>query len=209
MSARGRNEQPAAFQGKQNIFSVLCLDSDSDSDSEKEQKQEPSVTVSKEVIEDTSCMLEEKAQEKASANTTEKAPPSPPFRVWSDTPSRFKNDHIFSSPFSRKKTHWSRPRFKEDSEGWTSIQVPGLASASASASAESDSSAAPVTDENPQTDFPSLLTRSSGGDLNASDDHQSALAWAEKVKRSLERAENGRYESKQFSDTSISFFRKA
>lgn len=193
MSARGRNEQPAAFQGKQNIFSVLCLDSDSDSEGEKEKEvslpvvEEVSVTVSKEVVEDTPV------------TQPQAAPPSPPFRVWSDTPSRFKNDHIFSSPFSRKKTHWSRPRFKEDSEGWTSIQVPASADAGEDAGAGEDKA---------PTDFPSLLTRSSGGDANASDDHQSALAWAEKVKRSLERAENGRYESKQFSETSISFFRK-
>ena len=199
MSAR---EQPTGFQGKRNIFSVLCLDSDSDSEVEEEKQEQKlilpavedhHVTVSKEVIEDTPV-----TQPQATA------PPSPPFRVWSDTPSRFKNDHIFSSPFSRKKTHWSRPRFKEDSEGWTSIQV----SASASASAPEEAGARADTQDKAPTDFPSLLTRSSGGEGNPSDDHQSALAWAEKVKRSLERAENGRYESKQFSETSISFFRK-
>ena len=106
---------------------------------------------------------------------------SPPFRVWADdSEKRFKNDtNIFSSTFSRKK--WSKPRFKEDGEGWVSIEAG-------------------------QQDFQSMLSRG---------DQETANLWAEKVRKSLERAEKVRVEFKKEKDNSsnigtrLSFFRNA
>jgi hypothetical protein len=112
--------------------------------------------------------------------------PSPPFRVWSldEAEKRFKNDtNIFSSPFARKK--WSKPRFKED---WVSIEV---------GKAEEET-------EVDTQEFPSMLSRG---------DQERAVLWAEKVKKSLERAEKVRVEFKRGKDTScdigtrLSFFR--
>jgi hypothetical protein len=106
---------------------------------------------------------------------------SPPFRVWADDgEKRFKNDtNIFSSPFSRKK--WSKPRFKEDGEGWVSIEAG-------------------------QQDLQSMVSRG---------DQETAILWAEKVKKSLERSEKVRVEFKRGKDNSsnigtrLSFFRNA
>ena len=122
--------------------------------------------------------------------------PSPPFRVWTvdDAEKRFKNDtNIFSSPFSRKKG-WSKPRFKEDGEGWVSIEV---------GQPEQETSQVESEVLVPQ-EFPSMLTRG---------DQETATIWAEKVKKSLERAENVRVEFKRGKDNSsnigtrLSFFR--
>lgn len=104
-----------------------------------------------------------------------------PFRVWADDgEKRFKNDtNIFSSPFSRRK--WSKPRFKEDGEGWVSIEAG-------------------------QQDLQSMVSRG---------DQETAILWAEKVKKSLERAEKVRVEFKRGKDNSsnigtrLSFFRNA
>lgn len=130
----------------------------------------------------------------------EQKPSSPPFRVWSldESEKRFKQDtNIFSSPFSRKKG-WSKPRFKEDSEGWVSIEVghPAEEAPSVEESLE-DFSLAPQ-------EFPSMLTRG---------DQETAAIWAEKVKKSLDRAEKIRVEFKRGKDNSsdigtrLSFFR--
>jgi len=135
---------------------------------------------------------------------------SPPFRVWSldDSEKRFKNDtNIFSSPFSRKKG-WSKPRFKEDGEGWVSIEVgkpesegcqpEGEGEAEPEAEAEAEANFSLV------QEFPSMLTRG---------DQEAATIWAEKVKKSLDRAEKIRVEFKRGKDNSsdigtrLSFFR--
>jgi hypothetical protein len=128
---------------------------------------------------------------------------SPPFRVWSvdDAEKRFKHDtNIFSSPFSRKKG-WSKPRFKEDGEGWVSIEVGKEDFSLTQESApEATQELAP---EAPQ-EFPSMLNRG---------DQEKAAIWAEKVKKSLERAEKIRVEFKRGKDNSpdmgtrLSFFR--
>jgi hypothetical protein len=124
---------------------------------------------------------------------------SPPFRVWTidDADIRFKNDtNIFSSPFSRKK-NWARPRFKEDDDGWVSIQV-GQPEVSELPPEEQQEA-----QEQPQT-FPSMLSRG---------DQEIALVWAEKVKKSLEKAEKVRTEFKRGKTpdigTKLSFFRKS
>jgi broad specificity phosphatase PhoE len=123
--------------------------------------------------------------------------PSPPFRVWSldDAEKRFKHDtNIFSSPFARKKA-WSKPRFKED---WVSIEV-GKEEVEVEVGAGAGAEAEEETHE-----FPSMLSRG---------DQERAVLWAEKVKKSLERAEKVRVEFKRGKDTSsdigtrLSFFR--
>ena len=175
---------------------------------------------------------------------------SPPFRVWKvdEDEKRFAvdNSSVFSSPFSRKKVSWSRPRFKnEDSDGWVSIQV-GLPSPKAvAAAAESDASFCEAAAENyddcpdyapptppsvveecesdtiptlslPPQEFPSLLGRgSSSSSLAATaEDQRSAMAWAEKIKNNLEKAEKARVdyrknkeETSRF-DSGLSFFRR-
>jgi hypothetical protein len=140
----------------------------------------------------------------------DKSPP-PRVRVWTidDADIRFKNDtNIFSSPFSRKK-NWTRPRFKEDDEGWVSIQV-----GQPDKSDEAEVTDMPEISEISYTSkeeipsqgqaFPSMLTRG---------DQEIALVWAEKVKKSLEKAEKVRSEFKRgkIADigTKLSFFRKA
>lgn len=167
--------------GIQNSFAALA----SDSDSEKEE-----VVALKSVPEPTPVV----------------APVSPQFRVWNtDDDPRFKRDNnIFSSPFSRKRGTL-RPRFKEDNEGWVSIQVgqpeesPPLESSGLEHAEEIPDISLP-----PQA-FPSMLNRG---------DQETALIWAEKVKKSLEKAERLRGDFKRGKDTvyntgaKLSFFRK-
>jgi len=161
-----------------NPFAALASDSD------EENQVEHAVDISEEVPRES-----EGCESKQS---------SPPFRVWSldDAEKRFKNDtNIFSSPFSRKKG-WSKPRFKEDGEGWVSIEVGKPEEVEVSPAIE-DFSLAPQ-------EFPSMLTRG---------DQETATIWAEKVKKSLERAEKIRVEFKRGKDNSadmgtrLSFFR--
>lgn len=132
------------------------------------------------------------------------APVSPQFRVWNtDDDTRFKRENnIFSSPFSRKRGAM-RPRFKEDNEGWVSIQV--------GQPEESPPLDSGLTEDIPDISlppqaFPSMLNRG---------DQETALIWAEKVKKSLERAERLRGEFKRGKDavyssgSKLSFFRKS
>ena len=106
----------------------------------------------------------------------DQTPESTHFRVWKNDATRFSSDtNIFSSPFSRK-------RKKED--GWTSIESGYSASASASASAQADAQEPAESQE-----FPSMLGRGDVAD---------ALAWAEKVKTSLDKARHRK----------MSFFRR-
>jgi len=103
----------------------------------------------------------------------DQTPESTHFRVWKNDATRFSSEtNIFSSPFSRK-------RKKED--GWTSIES-GSALASASAQAEAQ-------ETSESQEFPSMLGRGDVAD---------ALAWAEKVKTSLDKARHRK----------MSFFRR-
>lgn len=135
---------------------------------------------------------------------------SPPFRVWSvdDSEKRFKNDtNIFSSPFSRKKG-WAKPRFKEDVEGWVSIELGQHDTLDLNSQEPSPSpplvAEESVLEESVPQEFPSMFTRG---------DQETAAVWAEKVKKSLERAEKVRVEFKRSRDNSsnigtrLSFFR--
>ena len=176
-----RKPQQIVVQSR-NHFAALASDSDEEVEKKLKVKE-------KEVVE------KEKEKEEGSK------PSSPPFRVWSldDAEMRFKADtNVFSSPFSRKKG-WSKPRFKEDSEGWVSIEVGQPTPEDVPSTEESveDFSLTPQ-------EFPSMLTRG---------DQETAAFWAEKVKKSLDRAEKIRVEFKRGKDNSpdigtrLSFFR--
>lgn len=136
------------------------------------------------------------------------------FRVWKADDTRFKNEDttiIFKSPFSKKKNAWLKPRFKEEDE-WVSIEGPPESlSASSSASGEvSASASASAEKEMPLQKFPSLLTR--GVSEEKDKDRSTALAWAEKIKKSFDRADKTRFEFKKQPDPfveKLSFFRRA
>lgn len=199
-----------------NKISKLSVDSDSESDSDESCGSSSS----------GSCT--EQVEEKVVSSTQET---SPAFRVWKsdEGESRFttEKNNIFSSPFSRKKVVWSRPRFRsEDStcvgdatEGWVSIEkglppptdddlpdyAPPTPSASASAStAEEADDATRVEEAKPPQEFPSLLKRGSG----SVEDQQAALAWAEKIKKNLDNAEKMRSVNRKQKEGGLSFFKR-
>ena len=173
---------------RQNQFTVLA-DSDSDSDS---------VSAS-----DSNAIVQ---------NVT---PPEQHFRTWArdESEQRFTGDeikgNIFSSPFSKTKhshKQWSRPRFREDGDGWVSIR---WTQPQFEESADPPYDTAEVVSEEKQ--FPSLLTR---GDTTK-EDPLSAVAWAEKIKKNLEKAELARAaKAKEFPEfetdsfSRLSFFRR-
>jgi hypothetical protein len=142
-----------------------------------------------------------------------KEQPSPQFRVWkAEDDSRFSTmkNNIFSSPFSRKK-----PRRFTKEEEWTSIQVGTTPTYSPLTQPSESYTDVPQLNLTPNV-FPSLLSRGASAGISDSDvsEEQSALAWAEKVKVTLERAGQGRSEMKRAAsktDTSgnISFFRRS
>ena len=192
-----------------NKISKLSVDSDSESDS------------------DESCVsaASSAVEEKVASATPQQT--SPAFRVWKadEGESRFttEKNNIFSSPFSRKKVVWSRPRFRsEDStsacegdaagaEGWVSIEkgirstddddLPAYAPPTPPLAAEGDE--LPVVEKPPQ-EFPSLLKRGSG----SLEDQQNALAWAEKIKKNLDNAEKMRAVNKKQKEGGLSFFKR-
>jgi hypothetical protein len=175
-----RKPQPVAKSGNQ--FAALACDSDSEGDVK--------ITISQ--VDPPQLEAEAEAEEESDSKQ------SPPFRVWSldDSEKRFKNDtNIFSSPFSRKKG-WAKPRFKEDGEGWVSIEV--------GKPTDLDQVLPVMEDLSLVQEFPSMLTRG---------DQETATFWAEKVKKSLDRAEKIRVEFKRGKDNSpdmgtrLSFFR--
>jgi len=142
-----------------------------------------------------------------------KEEPSPQFRVWKGDDSRFSamKNNIFSSPFSRKK-----PRRFTREEEWTSIQVGTTPTYSPLTQPSESQSDIPQLNLTPSA-FPSLLTRGTSAGVNDVDvsEEQSALAWAEKVKLTLERAGQSRSEMKRSaskpepSANTISFFRRS
>jgi len=212
-----------------NKISKLSVDSDSDSDQSCVSSASASSAAS---VQENVCSLAASSSHAAPEET------SPPFRVWKadEGESRFttEKNNIFSSPFSRKKVAWSRPRFRSEDSTSSSLAVPS-ASASASAegwvsiekgirstedddlpeyapptpSASEDAEDAPISAKPPQ-EFPSLLKRGSG----SVEDQQNALAWAEKIKKNLDNAEKMRaVNKKQKEDSSrfhsgLSFFKR-
>jgi hypothetical protein len=179
-----------------NMFSVLA---DTDSEEEVPDSSDSDTVIS----------------EAPSVRQIEQPPspsPSPQFRVWKDD-SRFSTmkNNIFSSPFSRKKPR----RFTKDEE-WTSIQIgttPTYSPLTQPSESQTDVPQLNLT----SGAFPSMLSRGTSAGVNDVDvsEEQNALAWAEKVKQTLERAGQGRSEMKRAaakSDTSgntISFFRRS
>jgi hypothetical protein len=112
-------------------------------------------------------------------------PQEPAFRVWKNDVTRFSSDtnNIFSSPFSRKRNT------KKEEDGWTSIES---GPAMHSALGPLEQRPAPSTILDGSQEFPSMLQRGDVAD---------ALAWAEKVKNSLEKARTGQRRN-------LSFFRR-
>ena len=190
---KGRNPtgQIAEFSNNR-LTNFSCLASDSESDSEvleSELDSEVETEVESEVESETDSEVEEKPQNKAQEQNQ--------FRVWKSEESRFSTvKNIFSSPFSKKKR-----RVKE--EEWVSIlgeqgQGQGFQEQSQGQSQS----------QSQGQDFSSLLNR------NDISEEQNALAWAEKVKLTLERAGQNRSELKRTAakseDTStVSFFRRS
>jgi hypothetical protein len=194
-----------------NMFSVLA-ETDSEEEfpvQEEEQEQEQGQEQEKEVAVSDSDSDSDTIVSEEIPVTAPKEPPSPQFRVWKGDDSRFSSikNNIFSSPFSRKKTR----RFTKEEE-WTSIQVGTTPTYSPLTQASESHADIPQLNLPPGV-FPSLLKRGvSEADVS---EEKSALAWAEKVKLTLERAGQGRSEMKRaatktdISSNTISFFRRS
>lgn len=195
------------------MFSILAeTDSDSDSPNEKD------VVVSASASASAAASVVESVAESVVESVVEEKEPvtqtaSPQFRVWKGDESRFSSmkNNVFSSPFSRKK-----PRRFAKEEEWTSIQV-GTSPTYSPLTQPSESQTDIPQLNLPLTVFPSLLSRGTSSISSEADvsEEQNALAWAEKVKLTLERAGQGRSEMRRAaakSDTSgntISFFRRS
>jgi hypothetical protein len=133
----------------------------------------------------------------------------PTFRTWShqEEENRFKTEdmkkNIFSSPFSKGRKglkQWSRPRFKENEEGWMSIRwnQPQFQ--------EEEEFEKVAVEYEPRTeeDFPALIesaalesrkvmvVEDSPASWNKEEEALTAVVWAERIKRSLEKAELSR-----------------
>jgi len=126
------------------------------------------------------------------------------FRVWADEPVPG-SSNVFNAPFNRTiQKRWNNPRFKEDSEGWTSISwtqpqfVDDATSEKKSVSSEED---IPVPVIPPQ-EFPSLLLRGTIDDVKETP----AAVWAERVKKQLDKAEAARATRRE---GRLSFFRSS
>lgn len=193
----GRNPaaQLAEFS-KNRLTNFSCLASDSESDSEvpeSELESEVETELESESESESESEVEEKPQNKVQQQNQ--------FRVWKSEESRFSTvKNIFSSPFSKKKR-----RVKE--EEWVSIlgeqgqqsQSQGFQGVQEQSQGQS---------QRQGQDFSSLLNR------NDVSEEQNALAWAEKVKLTLERAGQNRSELKRTAAKSehistVSFFRRS
>jgi hypothetical protein len=151
------------------------------------------------------------------------APSSPPFRVWQNPENRFKGDKstLFSSPFKgkipmpQKKEEqwvsirkWSQPQFVEEDEltltptGETEIFPEALGGSRARSS-----------DEPPET---REIVLEGTVAPEAKQESMTAVAWAERIKKSLEKAEAARAEKAKRVDPEefkealgrLSFFRR-
>jgi hypothetical protein len=146
------------------------------------------------------------------------------FRTWvrDESEQRFTNEeikgNIFSSPFSKTKhiqKQWSKPRFREDTDGWVSIRW-SQPQFQDNLEFLDEGSIQQVEDKVKieETQFPSLLMR--GDSVKQSqEDNISAVVWAEKIKKNLERAEltrcaKARENSQKFIEPfgRLSFFRR-
>jgi hypothetical protein len=155
-----------------NPFAALQMDSDSESEKQKNQVKPSPV-----------LRIQTPTQ-------------SPSFRVWKLEEGEEKPKNVFKSPFSQKKR---KPKQEQtDTEGWVSIQKnqPNFVDDNASTESEKEIRKEvimealmlePVSppDFEEKGDFNSMLSRGTGTSLTA-------LDWAERVRTSLEKAEQAR-----------------
>ena len=175
------------------MFAALYI---SDSDSEE-------VEVKEEGAHEVEVEAEVEAEVKAEAVPQEEEEHS--YRRWVRPDNgRFASDsseNIFSSPFYKGKRtlskHWTRPRFVEDNEGWVSIRHGNVE--------ESEKDSGVVYEERTVKGGTEVSTESS--------DELSASMWAERIKNTLEKAEQTRAsksidEEFKVSLQRLSFFRR-
>jgi len=133
-------------------------------------------------------------------NSEVKAPPtSPPFRVWKLTPEEEKARSVFNSPFAQRARK-PRVKYEKDKEGWVSIKKnqPNFNDNSSDSEKEIKREMEVELETHTPPDFslsetegaPSFSSLLSRG-VNTPE-QMTAHAWAEKVKQSLEKAEQAR-----------------
>jgi hypothetical protein len=172
--------------------------------------------------------------ETVAAPAAPSVPSSPPFRVWQQPETRFRGDKstLFSSPFKNKPHHpkkdegwvsirdqrWNQPQFEDDVEG---LQLNG------------QEHKEPLTPTGEKEIFPDALGGSNApsssdealgepreivleGTVAPKQESMTAVAWAERIKKSLEKAEAARAEKAKRVDPvefkealgRLSFFRR-
>jgi len=146
---------------------------DSDSDDESNGAPVPVPVTPVPVSEDADEWVHEKE-----SPLTNKADIVKSFRIWKNEVPRF-TSNIFNSPFSKKG--------KKKDEVWTTIDTEH------NTTAELENKFQSILGNK----YPSMLDR------GKADDEMNALAWAEKVKISLEKAKNGKKTER------MSFFKRA
>jgi hypothetical protein len=166
-----------------NPFAALASDSEAESDSETRKETKEEVQVS----------------------------PTLSARRWPEREEKA----AFGSPFSRSKPRWTRPRFKDDSDGWVSLRwnQPQFVEETASSQGEQPPLAVTYQPRTPPY-YPADPSQGGGAvtppfELDAAPvskivledtitpakeqlEQLSALAWAERIKKSLEKAEQAR-----------------
>jgi hypothetical protein len=135
----------------------------------------------------------------------------PPFRKWiTEEDSRFKSDttNIFSSPFYKgmRSKQWGK-RTKEDTDGWISIRwnEPQFQD-TGSDEERADVIYEPREDSITVEPKPTIVMK----DSITTQETLTAIAWAEKIKKSLETAESARSHKTEYKEAlgKLSFFRK-
>jgi hypothetical protein len=187
-----------------NPFSLL--ETDSDSDFEKDQQIHEAIQIVP--------MTNQNVPEVKTTNNYElKSPPtSPPFRVWKLTPEEEKARSVFNSPFSKgmnMRGRKPRTKYEKDKEGWVSIKKnqPNFNADSSDSEKEIKREMEVELESHTPPDFslsapgfPSLLMRGQN-----TPEQMTAHAWAEKVKQSLEKAEQARKQTSMTSQSSQEF----
>jgi hypothetical protein len=137
-------------------------------------------------------------------------PTSPPFRVWKLTPEEEKARAVFNSPFTHRGRK-PRIKYEKDKEGWVSIKKnqPNFNGDSSDSEKEIKKEYEVELETHTPPDFSlsesaptfsSLLSRG----VNTPE-QMTAHAWAEKVKQSLEKAEQARKPTAMTSNSNENF----
>jgi len=217
-----------AIKSKPNPFCVLESESESENENESwpdHESIEQCITIKELTTPSPTTPPEETESKPAIDNKQEEEEQKEQqaYRTWirDESENRFTGDevkkNIFSSPFSKHKKQWAQPRFREDSEGWVSIrwsqpQFEEQSTEPDTLSVKYEPRSESFEDSN-ETQFPSLLKR---GNANistkpvssAEDDTLNASMWAEKIKKSLEKAEQNRiHKQKEDTPPRLSFFK--